>query len=139
VNPSLFDDTLPGKLPADPGAIVVVRSHTRHIRQGIEDRNRRRPRKPKETLQDRFTIYHLANPKVYSRLVTMARELRAKGVKSYGIAALWEVLRYQALMTTDTDGQPFKLSNNHRAYYARLINKQEADLAGFFTTRATRS
>jgi hypothetical protein len=127
----------PGQIPE--AAVVVVRSHTRHIRKGIEARNKRRPKRPKQTLQQRFTVYHEANPQVYRRLVAMARELRSRGVQRYGIAALWEVLRYQSLTTTDTDGLPFKLSNNHRAYYARLIHQNEPDLDGFFTTRATRS
>lgn len=134
---ALFDP--PGQLPDDPGATVVVRSHTRHIRKGIEKRNAKRPKRARQTLAERFEVFHQANPHVYARLVKMARDLRARGVQSYGIAALWEVLRYQSLTTTDTDSLPFKLSNNHRAYYARLINSQEPDLAGFFTTRTTRS
>lgn len=142
-NPSLFPDDLvpasPKQLPDDPGALVVVRSHTRHIRKGIEKRNAKRPKKPKETLEQRFVRYHATNPVVYARLVGLARDLKRKGVQKYGMAALYEVLRYQSLTTTDTDGMPFKLSNNHRAYYTRLIHQQEPDLAGFFTTRSTRS
>lgn len=120
---------------ADSGQVIVVRSHTRHIREGIEKRNKKRPKKRKEPLADQFARYHKANPKVYNRLVEMARELKAMGVQQYGLAALWEALRYESLTTQKTDGMPFKLSNNHRAYYARLIHDQESDLAGFFRLR----
>lgn len=138
--PSLFEpDTAPAQLPPDAGTQVVVRSHTRHIRKGIEQRNKARPQRKRETLEQRFIRYHEANPTVYKRLVRMARELKARGVNHYGMAALYEVLRYEALVTTDTDALPFKLSNNHRAYYSRLIHKQEPDLNGFFRLRSTRS
>lgn len=128
----------PDPEPKPTGKAVVVKQHVRHVQESLVKHNRKRPKKGK-TLQERFNAYHEANPTVYSRLVAMARELKGKGVQHYGIAALWEVLRYQAITTRDTDGMPFKLSNNHRAYYARLIHLQEPDLAGFFTTRATRS
>ena len=184
--PSLFEGleqpaAVSAALPEDPGATVVVKSHTRHIRKGIDKRNKRMAPKKGPTLAERFTAYHAANPQVYARLVAMARELRRKGLKRYGIAALWEVLRYQSLTTkpdvakchrcggsgywieTTTGGyvpadaergdcsachgsgqvptgaEPFKLSNNHRAYYARLIHSQEPDLNGFFRIRSTKS
>lgn len=120
---------------ADTGQVIVVKSHTRHIREGIEKRNKKRPKKRKASLQDTFMAYHKANPRVYNRLVEMARELKGMGVQQYGLAALWEALRYESLTTQQTDGLPFKLSNNHRAYYARLIHQQEQDLAGFFRLR----
>lgn len=142
--PALFHEDqqpdVPGMLHADAGTQVVVKSHTRHIRRHIEDRNagRKKRQKPKETLQQRFMRYHDTNPEVFRRLVAMAVELKGKGVQHYGIAALWEVLRYQAITARDTDGMPFKLSNNHRAYYARLIHDQVPELAGFFRVRALR-
>lgn len=68
-----------------------------------------------------------------NRLVSMACRLRAAGHKRYGIAALFEVLRYQESLTTT--GSEFKLCNNHRALYARKIMAEVDGLEGFFTTR----
>ena len=137
---ALFDEDAPAPAPTlTPAQAVVVRSHVRHIQRTQEAKKKRQAPRPKQTLQERFERYHQANPGVYSALVAMARELQAKGVRRYGIAPLWEVLRYRAIVAKDTDGLPFKLSNNHRAYYARAIMAREQDLADFFTTRATRS
>ncbi len=80
-----------------------------------------------------FHYFHQANPVVYRKLVFMARELRGKGHKTIGIGMLFEVLRWQhALETTDA---VFKLNNNHRSRYARLIMSQEHDLCDIFTLR----
>ena len=47
---------------------------------------------------------------------------------------LFELLRWDHMMQTDGD-EPFKLNNNYRAYYARLIEKHEPDLRGVYTMR----
>jgi len=81
----------------------------------------------------RFQDFHRANPRVYSELVKLARMLRAKGRVHYGVGALFEVVRFhRALETTDV---MFKLNNNYRSRYARLIMATETDLSGFFETR----
>jgi hypothetical protein len=85
-------------------------------------------------LERRFVEFHGKNPEVYVQLVRLARILKARGHKRIGIAMLFEQLRWQyALKTTDLSG--FKLNNNYRAYYARLIMEKNLDLVGFFETR----
>lgn len=84
----------------------------------------------------RFDEFHAANPKVYDTLVELARlwVLRT-GRSKLGIGALYERARWEiALATGDPD---FKLNNNFRAYYARLIMRREADLDGLFELRAS--
>lgn len=81
----------------------------------------------------RFSEFHRENPDVYRELVKLARKLRDRGHAHYGIGALFEVVRFhRALETTDA---VYKLNNNHRSRYARLIMEQEPDLRGFFETR----
>jgi hypothetical protein len=88
------------------------------------------------TLEERFEVFHKANPAVYEELRRLALILKRRGHKRIGIAMLYEQMRWSwYVQTTDVDG--FKLSNNHRAYYSRLLMKQEPELAGFFTTRET--
>lgn len=67
--------------------------------------------------------------------VTIAREVKARGVRRYGMQAVWEVMRFRYLETT---GDVFKLNNNYCAVYARWIMARESGLAGFFETRTRR-
>ncbi len=85
------------------------------------------------TIEDRFLMFHRANPDVYRRLRDMARQLKAKNRKHYGIKSLVEVLRWEHdISTTDVD---FKINNNHAPYYARMIMDRCDDLKGFFSVR----
>ena len=88
-----------------------------------------------EPAYDRWQAFHYANPWVMEQLTKMARNLRARGTHHYGIAALWEVLRYNRLMNSDDPTSNFKLNDHYRAYYAREIMRRNADLDGFFATR----
>lgn len=80
-----------------------------------------------------FRQFHRDNPHVYIQLVRLARRGRRSGATKLGIGQLFEVLRWRTMLaTTDPD---FKLNNNYRAHYARLIMEQEPDLAGAFDLR----
>ena len=83
-----------------------------------------------------FNAYHKANPSVYQKLRTLALRLKRVGASTYGMKALFEILRYNALLQSD---KKFKLSNNSTAYYARMLMKNEPRLAGFFQVRTLRS
>ena len=80
-----------------------------------------------------FWAFHRSNPQVYMELRDLARRLRNAGRRRHGIAALFEVLRYNRALTTV--GDDFELNNNYRALYARLLMKNEPELAGFFELR----
>ncbi len=90
------------------------------------------------TIQGRFEEYHRKHPEVYNELVRLARSLRDKGVERYGIAALFEVLRYDRAISTSDDAG-WKLCNDYRSRYARLIESNESDLRGFFAVRMLKS
>ena len=85
-----------------------------------------------------FNKFHTENPWVYDRLRTMALQLKRSGRNSYGIAALFEVLRYEYAMKTQSD-DGFKLNNNYRALYSRMLAKDEPELKEFFRMRVRRS
>lgn len=86
--------------------------------------------------ENAFERFHTANPRVYEVLVRLAREWVGRtGRHKLGIATLYERTRWEiALATSDPD---FKLNNNFRAYYARLIMLREPDLDGLFDLRAS--
>jgi len=87
----------------------------------------------KTSIEYKFLDFHNKNPHIYDRLREMAFTLKGHGRKKYGIASLFEVLRWQhATSTTSSD---FKLNNNYRAYYARLLMENEPELDGFFHVR----
>lgn len=89
-------------------------------------------------LDKEFKEFHAANPHVYLALVRMARAWKARSFPKVGIGMLWEVLRYHEGLRTKGDPN-FKLNNNHRSRYARLIMGRELDLKGFFETRTLTS
>ncbi len=88
-------------------------------------------------LEDRFWEFHEANPDVYRRLRALALQMRRRGVVRYGMAGLFEVLRWEhAMQTSDPEG--FKLNNDYRSFYARLLMEREPELRGFFEVRTLR-
>lgn len=94
------------------------------------------PMDGKATLQERFEAFHAENPQVYDGLVRLALEARAAGRAKYGIAALVEVLRWSRMTTT---GEDFKLNNDYRSRYARLIMENVPELADFFEVREVKA
>lgn len=86
-------------------------------------------------LEQAFWNFHNANGHVYTMLCTLARRwMSVHGKGKLGIGMLFERARWEIAMTThSTDG--FKLNNNHRAFYARLIMDNEPDLAEAFALR----
>jgi hypothetical protein len=88
-----------------------------------------------ETAFDRF---HAENPRVYEVLVRLAREwVNRFGGHKLGIATLYETARWEISLATNAPD--FRLNNNFRAYYARLIMAQERDLTGLFDLRASKA
>lgn len=88
-------------------------------------------------MEQKFLKFHEDNPHVYEELKKLALDVKRRGFNHYGIGALYEVMRFHRIMsTTDTE---YKLSNNHRAFYSRLLMANEPELAGFFTTKRQRS
>lgn len=92
-----------------------------------------------KTIQESFETFHKVNPHVYRHLVDLARSLVNRGHKMIGIGMLFEVLRWNYMMSTTDPSSEFKLCNNYRSRYARLIMRQESDLDGVFSTRGLRT
>lgn len=89
------------------------------------------------TIQERFAAFHAANPHVYDRLRRLALELVRAGHKRIGIGMLFEVVRWSAMTTRGDD--VYKLNNNHRSRYARLLVDNEPELATAFELRDLRA
>jgi hypothetical protein len=84
------------------------------------------------SLPARFERFDSANPQVYTELVSLARSIRSKRPGAIiGIGMLYEVLRWNCYMEVDSE-EPYRLSNDFRAFYARKIMREEPDLGGIF-------
>jgi hypothetical protein len=96
-----------------------------------------------DKIQARFEKFHGDNPVFYRLLVKYTREavaaLEAKGRgRHYGIAAVVERVRWH--VNVEASGiEEFKMPNDFRSRYARLIMKQEPDLQGVFELRELRA
>jgi len=88
-----------------------------------------------EQQEAQFRNFHRVHPHVYEQLKTLALRLKNVGVQSYGMKALFEILRFNALLSVDNN---FELNNNYAPLYARLLMKQEEELQGFFKIRTLR-
>ena len=88
---------------------------------------------PEATIREAFLRFHRENPHVYDELVKLAFRAKYRGVKKVGIGMLFEVLRWGHALRTG--GDDFRLNNNYRSYYARLIMSREPMLLGFFELR----
>jgi len=88
------------------------------------------------TIEERFQLFHDQNPHVANILAQRAFSLKRQGVRHWGIAALFEVLRYEFALKTQ--GDAFKLNNDFRALYSRMLMDEYPELEGFFETRARR-
>ena len=83
----------------------------------------------------KWLAFHHANPHVYLTIVELAREAKNnRGYTKWGMQGVLEVLRWNAEFTTLAPFD-YKLNNNFRSIYSRVIMANEPDLAGFFEIR----
>ena len=91
----------------------------------------------KSTHQRAFERFHRTNPFVLDLLVRLTWEVvdkwgwtQEKGRRGGSINMFFEHLRW--IYFVQTRGEEYRLSNNHRAFYARTIMKLCPELKGFF-------
>lgn len=82
-------------------------------------------------LEQAFEKFHADNPHVYAMLRDLAVGYLSAG-RRVSIGFLYEVARHERFKT---HGDWFKLNNNHRSRYARMLMQREPRLHGFFHTR----
>lgn len=88
----------------------------------------------KGKLQQAFEKFHGDNPIVYEWYKRFAYQALDAGMEKLSISLLTERVRWEAQVVTKSD-DPFKINNNHRAFYARKLN-DEPMLRDMFRTRA---
>lgn len=137
--PSTLFDMRPYTV-ADPAQERRVKVHVKktEYERRLPSKHRKaratKERKPRATIADRFAEYHASNPHVYKMLVALALADRRQGMKSSGMQMYIEQVRFRMRRKTATK-EPFKISNDFAAHYARLIMTNELELADFFVVR----
>jgi hypothetical protein len=90
-----------------------------------------------KSAQDKFEEYHAQNPQVLKALIRLTDQAVANGHKRLGIELIYNVLRWETMISTM--GDEYKLNNNYKSRYARLIEEVRPDLEGIFNKRGLRS
>ena len=88
-----------------------------------------------------FFDFHEQHPRIYREFKKIAMALRfprklfgkpPPGRKHYGAKAVMEVIRYHRAIS---GGDDFKVNNNHTSRYARMLERDEPTMKGFFHKR----
>ena len=89
------------------------------------------------SLEKKFNKFDAENPHVWRMFLQFADQVRLTGRLVYSVNAIFEKIRWHTDIETKSDTD-FKLSNNHRAYYARKYMNSHPNRAGFFNTKSVR-
>lgn len=89
------------------------------------------------TIQQQFADFHALNPWVLTALEQLTADYLARGAERVGIGMLFEVLRWRYARATH--GQDFRLNNNFRSRYVRLLIDRRPEWAPAFEVRALRT
>ena len=88
-----------------------------------------------DSLKRKMWEFHKQNPHVMELVEKFTFEAIRRGRSHYSINSIFERIRWHEDIETDHDGE-FKLSNNHRAYYARYFHAKYPQHDGFFRTKS---
>ena len=91
------------------------------------------PKPRRQTIEERFAEWARENPHIIEMYLKYSREVSNSGRRRYGIKAITERVRWH--VNVQTNGDEFKINNNHSAPMARLLVKLDPSLEGLFETR----
>ncbi|MFE0257298.1 hypothetical protein [Streptomyces sp. NPDC059010] len=89
------------------------------------------------TIQAQFEAFHRLNPWVLRALESLTADYLRRGATRVGIGMLFEVLRWR--YATATEGDEFRLNNNFRSRYVRLLIERHPEWTPAFEVRALRT
>ncbi|MFI9157481.1 hypothetical protein [Kitasatospora aureofaciens] len=93
---------------------------------------------PNASIQARFEAFHQLNPWVLRELERRTADCVDNGWKRISIGMLWELLRYRYGQVTRGEDE-FRLNNNWRSRYVRLLLERHPEWEPLFETRALRA
>jgi len=86
-----------------------------------------------DDLKKTWWKWHKQNPHVWEMFEKYTFQAISAGYDHYSVNAIFERIRWHT--DIETKGDPFKINNNHRAYYARYFHYMYPEFDGFFRTR----
>lgn len=89
------------------------------------------------SIQAQFEEFHRLNPWVLRALEALTTDYLKRGATRVGIGMLFEVLRWRYVAATE--GDEFRLNNNYRSRYTRLLIERHPDWEHLFEVRALRT
>ncbi|MFJ9617822.1 hypothetical protein [Streptomyces noursei] len=98
----------------------------------------RQPDGKAATIQAQFETFHQLNPWVLTALERLTADYLDRGASRVGIGMLFEVLRWRYTLATAGDDE-FRLNNNFRSRYVRLLIDRHPEWAPAFEVRALRT
>lgn len=84
-------------------------------------------------LKEKWWEWHLKNPHVWELFVKYTFEMINAGHKHYSSMGIIERIRWHTHV--ETQGDQFKISNNHKTYYSRYFHEMYPEHDGFFRLR----
>lgn len=84
-----------------------------------------------------FEVFHAEFPEVYVELARRARLMLSYN-RRFGIRTLWESMRWDFMLKSGPNPEPYKMNDHHTPFYSRLLMDSEPDLKGIFETRDRR-
>ncbi|AJC58607.1 hypothetical protein [Streptomyces sp. 769] len=97
----------------------------------------RQPDGKAATIQAQFETFHQLNPWVLRALEELTADYLRRGAQRVGIGMLFEVLRWRYALATE--GDEFRLNNNFRSRYVRLLIDRHPEWQSAFEVRALRA
>jgi hypothetical protein len=97
----------------------------------------RQPEGQPESIQAQFETFHQLNPWVLRALEALTADYLKRGARRIGIGMLFEVLRWHYV--TATEGDDFRLNNNFRSRYVRLLIERHPEWESAFEVRSLRT
>ena len=66
--------------------------------------------------------FHFENPQVWDIFLKLTEDLIKKNKSKYGVAAVWERMRWEIEIVLQREDIAHKLNNNYKAFYSRLFD-----------------
>lgn len=82
-----------------------------------------------------FEKFHAENPHIFDLFKKFAVYVRSKGYRNYSAKVIFERIRWH--VNVETSDKEFKINNNYKAYYTRLLEDVDPRFVGFFRKRQT--
>jgi len=79
--------------------------------------------------------FHVENPEVYVMVKKFAVQAKESKRNRFGIAMIWERMRWFTMI--ETTDKTYKLNNNHKAFYSRMLMIDDPFFKSVFSRKIT--